>query len=121
MKDSNNLIKIEQAIEEKYGEDTIQDPKSSWTPQKEKQYLEQIKKLAKSEKLREKVEVEGVLMPKKLFRKESIRTCPQCKIYSFKMKDDLYMAKYKCCFICYLKHVEGKEKQWLENLQKKSS
>ena len=83
MKDPNQLIKIEQAIEEKYGEDTVQDPKSTWTPEKENEYLEQIKKLTKLEKTKEKVEVEGVLMPKKLFRKESTRTCQQCNIYSF--------------------------------------
>ncbi len=116
MKDPNQLIKIEQAIEEKYGEDTVQDPKSSWTPDKEKQYLEQIKKLTKLEKTKEKVEVEGVLMPKKLFRKESNRTCPECKKYSFNMKDDLYMVKFKCCFVCYVQHVEGREEKWLKKI-----
>tara|TARA_R110002012_G_C11409328_1_gene586807 strand:+ start:144 stop:479 length:336 start_codon:yes stop_codon:yes gene_type:complete len=103
MKDPNQLVKIEQAIQEKYGEDTIQNPKTTWTPEKEKQYLEQIKKLTKLEKTKEKVEVEGVLMPKKLFRKESTRTCQECNIYSFDLKDDLYMAKFKCCYKCYLK------------------
>lgn len=108
MKDPNQLIKIEQAIEEKYGEDTVQDPKSTWTPEKENEYLEQIKKLTKLEKTKEKVEVEGVLMPKKLFRKESTRTCQQCNVYSFNLKDDLYMAKFKCCYKCYLR-IELKE------------
>ena len=53
MKDPNQLVKIEQAIQEKYGEDTIQNPKTTWTPEKEKQYLEQIKKLTKLEKTKE--------------------------------------------------------------------
>ena len=69
----------------------------------EKEYIKEIKKIYKSQKPKEKVEVEGVLMPKKLFRKESKRTCPECKIYSFDMKDNLYMAKFKCCYMCYLK------------------
>ena len=103
MKDPQHLIKVEKAIQEKYGDDTIQNPKANWDPEKEKEYLEQIKKIAKSEKPKEKIEVEGVLMPKKLFRKESKRTCPECKIYSFDMRDDLYMAKFKRCYVCYLK------------------
>jgi len=103
MKDPEHLIKVEKAIQEKYGEEAIQNPKANWDQEKEKQYLEQIKKIAKSEKPKEKIEVDGVLMPKKLFRKESKRTCPECKIYSFDTKDDLYMVKFKCCYVCYLK------------------
>jgi len=103
MKDPERLIKIEKAIQEKYGDEVIQNPKANWDQEKEKEYLQQIKKIAKSEKPKEKIEVEGVLMPKKLFRKESNRTCPKCKIYSFEMKDDLYMAKFKCCYKCYLR------------------
>jgi len=103
MKDPDRIIKIEKAIREKYGEEVIQNPKANWDQKKEKEYLQQIKKIAKFEKPKEKIEVEGVLMPKKLFRKESKRTCPECKIYSFDMKDDLYMAKFKCCYKCYLR------------------
>ena len=110
MKDPEHLIKVEKAIQEKYGDETVQNPKTTWDPAKEKEYLQQIKKIAKSEKPKEKIEVEGVLMPKKLFRKESKRTCPECKIYSFNLKDDLYMAKFKCCFKCYVQHIEGREK-----------
>jgi len=109
MKDPEHLIKVETAIQEKYGEETIQNPKTTWDDEKEKEYLQQIKKIAKSERPKEKVEVEGVLMPKKLFTKESTRTCPKCKVYSFDMKDDLYMAKFKCCFKCYVQHIEGRE------------
>ena len=95
MKDPEHLIKVEKAIQEKYGDETIQNPKSTWNDEKEKEYLQQIKKIAKSERQKEKIEVDGVLMPKKLFRKESKRTCPRCKVYSFSMRDDLYMAKFK--------------------------
>jgi len=116
MKDPEHLIKVEKAIQEKYGDEAIQNPKANWDPEKEKEYLEQIKKIAKTEKQKEKVEVEGVLMPKKLFRKESKRTCPECKIYSFDMKDDLYMAKFKCCFKCYIQYVEGREEKWLKRI-----
>jgi len=112
MKDPDHLIKVEQAIKEKYGDEAVQNPKSTWDSEKEKEYLKQIKKISQSYKAKEKVEVEGVLMPKKLIRKESTRTCPVCNIYSFNMKDDLYMVKFKCCWKCYIEHVEGREDRW---------
>jgi hypothetical protein len=121
MKDPDYLIKVEKAIQEKYGDETIQNPKSTWDQDKEKEYLEQIKKILITEKPNEKIEINGVLMPKKLFRKESKRTCPECKIYSFEMKDDLYMAKYKCCFKCYIRYVEGREEKWLKQLSSPKS
>ena len=91
-------------------------PKAGWDQEKEKEYLDQIKKIYKTRKPKEKIEVDGVLMPKKLFTKELQRTCPQCKIYSFDMRDDLYMAKFKCCFKCYVQYVEGREEKWLNQI-----
>ena len=117
MKDPDYLIKVEKAIVEKYGDETVQDPRNTWGPNKEKIYLEQIKKIAVRTNTKEKIEVNGVLMPKKLFTKESKRTCPVCEIYSFNAKDDLYMAKFKCCFKCYIQHVEGREKTWQKKNQ----
>ena len=49
---------------------------------------------------------------KKLLNRESNRQCPVCDKYSFDRKDDLYMNKFKCCFDCYIQHVEGREKRW---------
>jgi|TARA_R100000664_G_C2737731_1_gene126817 hypothetical protein len=116
MKDPNHLIKVEKAILDKYGEEAIQNPKANWDEEKEKEYLKQIKKIAKSRRPKEKVEVDGILMPKKLFNKESKRTCPSCKTYSFEMKDDLYMAKFKCCYKCYVQYVEDREEKWFKKL-----
>jgi hypothetical protein len=120
MKDEDYLIRIEKAIEEKYGEKAIQNPKANWDQDKEKKYLNQIKKLYKEQKPKEKIEVNGVLMPKKLFSKESERTCPVCNIYTHLIKDDLYLTKFKCCYKCYVQHVEGREKKW-QNLQAQNS
>ena len=117
MKDPDHLLKVERAIEDKYGSDTIQNPVSNWTPEKEEEYLKQIKEISRLEKPKEKIEVNGVLLPIKLFIQESKRTCPVCEIYSFNAKDDLYMAKFKCCFKCYIQHVEGREDQWLKKNQ----
>ena len=115
-KDPDYAIKVEKAISDKYGVETIQHPAKNWNPQKEEIYLEQIKllnqKLDKiSEKL-EKVEVQGVLISKKLLNKDSNRSCPVCSTYSFDTRDNVYMTKYSCCRTCYYQWVEGREERW---------
>ena len=116
-KDWDKLAKFEQAISKKYGREAIQNPKGNWTEEKEAEYLEQIKQLAQKEAhlydKDEKVEVNGILMPKKLLNKESNRTCPVCDTYSFDVRDDVYMNKYDCCRHCYIRHVEDREERWL--------
>ena len=115
-KDWDKLAKFEQAISKKYGKEAIQNPKGNWTTEKEQQYLEQIKELAKKEfqlqEKDEKVDINGVLIPKKLLNRESNRTCPVCGTYSFDVSDDVYMNKYDCCRVCYIKHVEDREERW---------
>jgi len=115
-KDWDRIAKIEQAISKKYGKEAIQNPKGDWTDEKEREYLEQIKGLAKKETQlhdkNEKVDVNGILVPKKLLNKESNRTCPVCGTYSFDVRDDVYMNKYDCCRDCYVKHVEDREDRW---------
>ncbi len=116
-RDWNEIAKIEQAISKKYGSEAVQNPKGNWTDEKEAEYLQQIKRLTKKEAQLydkdEKVEVNGILVPKKLLNKESNRTCPVCDTYSFDVRDDVYMNKYDCCRDCYVKHVEDREERWL--------
>ena len=113
-KDPNYAIKVEKAISEKYGENTIQHPKSEWSDDKEEQYLSDIKKLhhiyGDAEGRQE--EINGVLISKKLLMRESERSCPVCNTYSFKSNDDVYMSKFGCCEDCYIKWVEGREDRW---------
>ena len=115
-KDWNRIAKIEQAISKKYGEEAIQNPKGNWSDEKEQQYLKQIKRLAEKEfALRdkdEKVNVNGILIPKKLLNTESNRSCPVCSTYSFDVRDDVYMNKYDCCRTCYVNYVEDREERW---------
>ena len=114
-KDPNYVIKVEQAIAEKYGVETVQHPKKDWNEEKEREYLEQQKQLYYKEIQEEdidKVEVNGVFIPKKLIKKNSNRSCPVCNTYSFKSNDDVYMSKFNCCFKCYIKWVEGREERW---------
>tara|TARA_Y100001970_G_C14241335_1_gene865076 strand:+ start:1035 stop:1415 length:381 start_codon:yes stop_codon:yes gene_type:complete len=114
-KDPNYVAKVEQAIAKKYGEDAIQHPKKDWTNEKEKEYLEQQKELHYREQQQEdidKVQVNGVFIPKKLIKKNSNRSCPVCNTYSFKSNDDIYMSKFECCERCYIQWIEGREERW---------
>ena len=114
-KDPNYVVKLEKAIAEKYGEETIQNPKKNWNEEKEAQYTEDLKILYQKRQETEtedKVDVDGVLINKKLFSKESNRSCPVCNTYSFSFRDDLYMTKFQCCWKCYIKWVEDREDRW---------
>jgi len=119
--DGTNLGQYEKAIAEKYGEEAVQNPRSNWDEEKEKEYIEQLKKIAKLERenrsKNDLVEHEGVLISKKLLTRREERTCPSCEEYSFSAKDDLYMNKFKCCFRCYVQHVEGREEKWIERME----
>ena len=115
--DLNDIAKFEQAIAKKYGPEAVENPRKHWDDEKEKEYQEQLKKLAKKERLNEekddKVEQDGFLISKKLLNKESTRRiCPVCKTYSFKTRDDVFMNKYDCCYKCYVHWVDGREERW---------
>jgi len=112
MKDMNFIQALEKAVKEKYGDLATQNPKYFWDEFKEKEFLEQQKELALKKHLnevsREKVEVDGVLLPKKLINKNIDKECSFCKKYSFDKRDDLYLNKFKACYKCYLCKLEDK-------------
>tara|TARA_Y100001973_G_C5115880_1_gene290128 strand:- start:478 stop:867 length:390 start_codon:yes stop_codon:yes gene_type:complete len=112
-KDLNKIAKIEKAIAKKYGDEAVANPKGFWTDEKEKEYLEQLKEFYAKEPHKEKVYKDGFLLPKNLITKENKRKCPVCEVLSFKIKDDLYMNKFDCCFNCYIRYVEFNEEKWL--------
>ena len=120
--DLNTVAKIEQAISKKYGLETIENPKSRWTREKELNYLKQIKIQRRKELKRrqdaEKINKDGFFVSKKLLIKDEDRVCPACFEYSFDLKDDLYMNKYDCCWKCYMHFVEGREERW-ENIDQR--
>ncbi len=115
-KDQDYIASVEKAIAQKYGTDAIQNPKSNWTDEKEREYLSQLKKFSENERRQqdqeEKVETNGYFISKKLLNKETNRTCPVCDTYSFNLKDDVYMSKFECCFKCYIQWVEDREERW---------
>tara|TARA_R100000008_G_scaffold39800_1_gene22825 strand:- start:155 stop:574 length:420 start_codon:yes stop_codon:yes gene_type:complete len=115
-RDLNTIARLEQAITKKYGEKAVQHPRSNWDEDKEEEYLEQLKKLLekedKTKEKVEKVEKDGFLISKKLLNKESDRNCPVCEIYSFDIKDNMYMTKFSCCYLCYMEFVDQREERW---------
>lgn len=116
-KDLEYVAKLEKAIEQKYGQQAVGNPKRDWTAEKEEEYLQQSlierEKFLKFAETQTKVEQDGFLINKKLLTKEINRTCPVCKVYSFRPRDDLYMNKFECCYSCYVQWVEGREGRWI--------
>jgi hypothetical protein len=117
-KDWDKLALIEQAIEKKYGKEAVANPKSFWNEKKEAEYVEQLQKLHEKkiafEDQEDKVEQDGFLISKKLLTREATkRICPTCQIYSFRIRDDVFMNKFDCCYQCYIKWVIDRESRWL--------
>jgi hypothetical protein len=116
-KDPNYIPALEKAIKEKYGEKATMNPKFYWDPAKEEEYIAQIKqnlqKEALNEQTREKEDLGGILIPKKLINKNNNKSCSVCKKYSFDKADDVYLSKYTTCRICYIKYIEDREERWL--------
>ena len=115
-KKPNEIAAIEQAISQKYGEETIQNPRANWDEIKEKEYLEQMrelyKKTAQRETFEEKIDVNGIKVSKKLFNRDSLQRCPVCFSLSKKAADDVCLLKFDCCHLCYIKYVEDREERW---------
>ena len=88
-KDPNYIAAVEKSIAEKYGKVTVQDFRSEWSPEKEKEYVEEKHKVSIAD-----------------------RSCPVCKTYSFSSADDLYMNRFKCCHLCYIDFVDRNEQEW---------
>jgi hypothetical protein len=112
----DKVAAVEKAIAKKYGEEAIQNPKSNWTQEKEKEYLNQTKEfyanIKKREERQEKVDVNGIKISKKLLNRESLNNCPVCGTFPKKSMDDVCLVKFDCCGQCYIKYVEGREERW---------
>ena len=115
-KDQDYIAKLERAITQKYGPETINNPRSAWDETREREYIsqsqEEQRKFSKIAETKDKVEQDGFLINKKLLTRDHNRTCPICSTYSFRPRDDLYMSKFETCFLCYIKWIEGREERW---------
>ena len=85
-KDPNYIASVEKAIKDKYGIETIQNPKGNWDETKEKEYLHQMKefyqKTKKLEESQEKVDVNGIKVSKKLLYRDATGSCPICESFA---------------------------------------
>jgi len=117
-KDQEYIAKLEKAISQKYGEETINNPRRFWSEDKEKEYIQQsIEERQKFGKLSEsdsKVEQDGFFINQKLLSRDQNRTCPVCEKYSFHPRDDLYMNKFEACFRCFTQYIDGREERWID-------
>ena len=116
-KDLNYIAALEKAIKEKYGDLATMNPKYFWNEEKEKNYIEDtktaVKNQLKNENSREKIDLDGILMPKKLINKNSNKICEGCKSYSFNKEDDVYLNKFSTCKKCYVQYIEDREERWM--------
>ena len=114
----NYIANLEKAIAKKYGHEAVVNPKSGWNEEKEKEYLLQIKEFYEKERKiseqSDKIDEDGFFIAKHLINKKSKRSCPVCDVYSFDMKDNIYLLKHECCFKCYVQYVEDREQRWQE-------
>lgn len=111
----NEIATLERAIKEKYGEIAVINPKQLWTEELDTEYHKQLSDLTKKQRKlnkNERVNVDGILVSKRLIIKDAKRKCPICGIYSFNPQDDVYMNRFDCCFQCFVKWVEGREERW---------
>ena len=117
-KDSNQVAAIEKAITEKYGKEAVENPRSKWNEEKEKEYLQQMSefysKIKRNESQEEKIDINGIKVTKKLLNRESLKCCPVCGSFPKKSMDDVCLIKYECCSKCYIQYVEGREERWTE-------
>jgi hypothetical protein len=115
-KDPNQIARIEKAISEKYGDETIVNPRSNWDETKEQEYVEQMKELysktSQNKQWQDKIEVNGIKVTKKLLNRESLKTCPICGNFPKKSMDDVCLIKFDCCHLCYIEFVEDREERW---------
>lgn len=112
-KDLNDVAAIEKAIKEKYGDEAIQNPKGTWDSEKEKKYLNSLKQFhSRAKRVKTTNDSLGFTLKEKERPQIQERVCPVCGSYSFSSRDDLYMAKFECCFSCYIQHIEGRESRW---------
>lgn len=114
--DLNQVAAIERAMKEKYGETSIINPKSGWDESKEAEYLQQVKEKMRAEGSNEnkyeQIDLDGILIPKKLINSKQKRKCEYCNQYSFNREDDVYFSKYETCQKCYVRYIEDREERW---------
>lgn len=116
--DLDEVANLERAISRKWGDESVQNPRSFWNENKEEVFKEQLQELNKKElnsyDKETKIEQDGFLVTEKLITRGKlfIDKCPICLKQSTTARDDVYIKKFDCCFGCYVQWVEGREDRW---------
>jgi len=112
--DLDQIAHLEKLFAEEYGEQSVKDFRAEWSPEREKEYLAQLKRQTRRDNDGEmkKVEVEGVMITERALGRKTARVCPVCETYSFSGRDDLFMNRFACCYECHVEFVDGREERW---------
>lgn len=115
-KDIEYISKLEKAISDKYGQDTVANPRSLWDEEKEREYLQQVSENAEKyyqlEDETDMIEQDGILLSKKLISKSNTNSCSVCNKYMLDNRDTTYILRWDSCFSCYVEHIEDREDRW---------
>ena len=107
-KDLNYIAGLEKAIEKKYGLEATINPASYWTPEKEKEYLQQLKKEVESDKSNKVSSDSGFLLDEKLVNISKVYSCNRCSARITTLNDKIYFNKLSVCEKCYVLYHEGR-------------
>jgi hypothetical protein len=112
----NQIAAIEVAVKKKYGAEAIINPRSNWTPDKERDYLDQLSQASQQEDdidtLDEFEDLNGVLIHKKLVNRRKENRCGTCKSKIVNLDDDVSYTKFEACYKCYINYIEQREQRW---------
>lgn len=104
--DYNQIAAYERAISQKYGDIAIQNPASFWNPEKEKEYLKQLKKTVEADNVNKVSTESGFLLDEKLVNISKICSCNKCGNRITTLNDKVYFNKFNVCEKCYVIYYE---------------
>jgi GTP cyclohydrolase I len=106
--DYNHIAAVERAIAQKYGEEATRNPASYWTPEKEKEYLKQLKKVVDQDNINKVSTESGFLLDEKLVNISKISSCSKCSSRITTLNDKVYFSKLNVCEKCFILYYEGR-------------
>lgn len=95
---------LEEAIVEKYGENTTKSFMEDWTIEKEKDlYEKELPKFFDKQKEKEVIFLDENTRITKTKRDCGLKSkkCSKCNLVSFSELDDIYLVKHKLCLKCF--------------------
>lgn len=109
MRTIHEIGQIEEEVSKKYGEDARELLKDSWDEEKEKNYIDDLKKIKTYYKNSNSIiKSDGICVAKKLLEKKSQKKCKFCNKLIYSIDDLTYLESYESCFKCYVQHIEGR-------------